>query len=184
MEAISNRTSDTFGVTSAGQWRTVLRNIRWIWRMIYQNEPGGEQLRCVTRLSLLLKRVCLHGCNHEKIHNKYKLINIVISNENDSHNANAGGGNSVHVNMVATSTAWSNLSSTRMMNTSMLWPMTRVYSRFSGCDTVGCSAKGKQHLCQQWSNGEALGDVGVGVFGDDGTDISMVTTTRHSLQLL
>ena len=73
--------------------------------MIYQNEPGGEQQRCVTRLSLLLKRVCLHGCNHEKINNKYKLINIVISNENDSHNANAGGGNSVHVNMVATSTA-------------------------------------------------------------------------------
>ena len=42
------------------------------------------------------------------------------------------------------------------MNTSMLWPMTRVYSRFSGCDEVGCSAKVKQHLCQQLSNGEAL----------------------------
>ncbi len=67
------------------------RNIRWIWRMIYQHEPREEQQRCVTRLSLLLKRVCLHGCNHEKINNKYKLINIVISNENDSHNANAVG---------------------------------------------------------------------------------------------
>ena len=28
--------------------------------------------------------------------------------------------------------------------------------RFTGCDTVGCSAKGKQHPCQQWWNGEAL----------------------------
>ena len=33
--------------------------------------------------------------------------------------------------------------------------MTRVYSRFSGCDTVGCSANGK-HLCQQWSHGESF----------------------------
>ena len=38
----------------------------------------------------------------------------------------------------------------------MLWPMTRLYSRFSGCDTVGCSANGKQHPCQQWSNGESF----------------------------
>ena len=26
---------------------------------------------------------------------------------------------------------------------------TGIYSRFSGCDTVVCSAKGKQHLFQQ-----------------------------------
>ncbi len=75
------------------------------------------------------------------------------------------GGNSVHVNMVATSTAWSNLSLTIKMNTSMLWPMTLVYSHFSGCETVGCSAKGKQHLCQQWSNGEALVTSAWGVWG-------------------
>ena len=31
----------------------------------------------------------------------------------------------------------------------MLWPMTRLYSRFSGCDTVGCSANGEQHPFQQ-----------------------------------
>ena len=38
------------------------------------------------------------------------------------------------VNMAATSTTCSNLSSIKKMNTSMLWPMTRVYSRFCGCD--------------------------------------------------
>ena len=44
------------------------------------------------------------------IHNKQKLINIVISNENDSYiymytMQMRWGGNSVHLNMVATSTA-------------------------------------------------------------------------------
>ena len=30
------------------------------------------------------------------------------------------------------------------------------FSRFSGYDIVGCSAKEKQHPCQQWWNGKAL----------------------------
>ena len=89
------------------------------------------------------------------------------------------GGNSVHVNMVVTSMAWSNLSSTKNMSTSMLWPMKRVNSRFSGCDTVGCSAKGKQTtsvptMIKWWG----IGDVGLGAFGTM-ERISMVTTTKH-----
>ena len=43
--------------------------------------------------------------------------------------------------------------------------MTRVYSRFSGCDTVGCSANGKQHMCPQLSNGEALVTSAWGIWG-------------------
>ena len=40
------------------------------------NESGEEEQRCVTRLSWLLKRICLHAYNHDKIYNKEKLIKI------------------------------------------------------------------------------------------------------------
>ena len=55
MEARSNRTSDTFGVTSEGQPRTVRRNIWWIWLMIYQSEPGEKEQRRVTWFKLTIE---------------------------------------------------------------------------------------------------------------------------------
>ena len=79
---------------------------------------------------------------------------------------------------VATSTAWSNLPSTKTMNTSMLWPMTRIYSRFSGCDSQ-LFGKGKTTSVSTMITWWGIGDVGLGASGDDGTDTSMVTTTRQ-----
>ncbi len=105
---------------------------------------------------------------------------MLISNENDSHNSMftmqmRWGGNSVHVNKVATLTAWSNLPSTKTMETSMLWPMTRVYSHFSGCDTVGCRQRlnnicvNNVQMVRHWWHRPVA-------FGDDGTDISKVVS--------
>ena len=159
------------------------RNIRWIWRMIYQNEPGEEQQWCVTRLSWLLKRICLYMDTIMKWYIRNRSWSTLSSAMKMTHvyiQCKCGwGGNRVHVNMVATPTAWSSLSLTKTMNTSMLWPMTRVYPGFSGCDTVGCSAKGKQHLCHNDQMVRHWWRRPGGVWGR-WMDISMVTTTRHN----
>ena len=84
--------------------------------MIYRNEPGEKHQRRVTRLSWLLKRVCLHESwrdpqqieADQHCHQQWKWLAYYIQCK--------CGGEDVHVNMVATSTAWPNLSSTKTID--------------------------------------------------------------------
>ena len=136
---------------------------------------GEEQQRCVTRSSWLLKRVWIQSWKDpqqietdQHCHQQWKLFTYYI---HCCTMQMRWGGNNVHVIWLPHKRL------DQLCHRPRRWTH-QCSSGLSGCDTVGCSAKVKQHMCQQWQ-WLFIGDVGLGAFGDYGTDISRVTTTRH-----
>ena len=139
---------------------------------------GEEQQRCVTRSSWLLKRVWIQSWKDpqqietdQHCHQQWKLLtyaNAVGRKQctckhgchiNGLINSAAIHQDDEHINVLADDTGIF----------AFLW---LLYSRLFG---KGYKTTPVSTMIKWWG----IGDVGLGAFGDDGTDISRVTTTRH-----